>query len=122
MITITGKRHRLCNGMTRRDVLRVGSMGIFGWTLADLLRMREAAGLRGLPSELPRLAPRSGQAGRRPARDLVMIHMSGGPSHVDTWDPKPDAPAEIRGEFKPIGTNVPGIQICEHFPLQAKMM
>src|SRR5262245_9725117 len=106
MITLTGKAHQLCNGMTRRDVLRVGSMGLLGFTLADLLRMRSAAA-----------------AGKGSFADnLIMIHMSGGPSHVDTWDPKPDAPAEIRGEFKAIGTNVSGIQICELFPMQAKMM
>lgn len=105
MFTITGKSHRLCNGLTRRDVLRIGSMGVLGYTLADLLRMQAAS---------------ADPEGR--ARNIVMIHMSGGPSHVDTWDPKPDAPAEVRGEFKAIGTNVPGIRICELFPLQAKMM
>jgi hypothetical protein len=104
MITIAGKAHQLCNGMTRRDVLRVGSMGLLGFTLADLFRLEAASAAGGS------------------AENLIMIHMSGGPSHVDTWDPKSDAPAEIRGEFKAIGTNVPGIQICELFPLQAKMM
>src|SRR5688572_33413109 len=108
MITITGRKHYLCSGLTRRDVLRVGSMGLFGLTLADMFELRSAAAAAGRP--------------RRAARNLVMIHMSGGPPHVDTWDPKPEAPVEIRGEFKAIGTNVPGIQLCEHFPLQAKMM
>ena len=50
-----------------------------------------------------------------------MIYLPGGPSHMDMYDLKPDAPAEFRGEFKPIATNVPGVQICEHFPLQARM-
>src|SRR5262245_63678737 len=50
-----------------------------------------------------------------------MIYLPGGPSHMDMYDLKPDAPAEFRGEFKPIDTNVPGVRICEHFPLQAKM-
>ncbi len=50
-----------------------------------------------------------------------MIYLPGGPSHMDMYDLKPDAPKEFRGEFKPIATNVPGVQICEHFPLQAKM-
>ena len=50
-----------------------------------------------------------------------MIYLPGGPSHMDMYDLKPDAPTEFRGEFKPIETNVPGVQICEHFPLQAKM-
>ena len=51
-----------------------------------------------------------------------MIWLRGGPSHIDSFDMKPDAPAEIRGEFQPIATNVPGIQICEHMPLQARIM
>jgi uncharacterized protein (DUF1501 family) len=105
MFTITGKRHRLCNGVSRRDVLRIGSLGLAGLALPDLLRLRAA----------------SAASGKR-ASNLIMIHMSGGPSHVDTWDPKPDAPADIRGEFKAIPTNVDGIQLCELFPLQAKMM
>ena len=50
-----------------------------------------------------------------------MIYLPGGPSHMDMYDLKPDAPAEFRGEFRPIDTNVPGVQICEHFPLQARM-
>lgn len=108
MLTITGKRHRLCNGMTRRDVLRIGSLGVAGLALPDLLRMQAAAA--------------QGSAAPRRANNLIMIHMSGGPSHVDTWDPKPDAPPDIRGEFKAIPTNVDGIRICELFPLQAKMM
>src|SRR5690349_9605706 len=105
MITIQGAPHRLCNGVSRRDALKIGTLGIAGFTLADVLQLKAEA------------APARGKA-----TSIIMIHLSGGPSHVDTYDMKPEAPAEIRGEFKAINTNVDGIQICEHFPLQAKMM
>jgi uncharacterized protein (DUF1501 family) len=91
--------------MTRRDCLRVGTLGAAGLGLADLLRMRAASATSG---------------GR--ARSIIMIHLGGGPSHLDTYDPKPDAPVEIRGEFAAIPTRVDGIRICELFPLQAEIM
>jgi hypothetical protein len=105
MITLEGSSHRLCTGITRRDALRVGTLGIAGFALSDLLRLRAEA------------ATTSGRA-----RSIVMIHLGGGPSHLDTYDPKPDAPEEYRGEFKAIPTRVDGIRISEHFPLQAAMM
>lgn len=77
-------------------------MGVGGLTLADLLRAEAAAGTRS-----------SNKA-------LINIHLSGGPSHQDTFDLKPDAPSEYRGEFNPISTNVPGLDICEHFPMLAQ--
>jgi hypothetical protein len=89
---------------TRRDFLRVGTIALGGLTLADLLRLRAAAGVR--PQR---------------ARSAVLIHLSGGPSHLDTYDMKPAAPLEYRGEFSPIRTNVPGIEICELMPLQAQI-
>src|SRR4029077_4264055 len=73
--------------------------------LADMLRVRALAG-GGQPTK---------------AKSAIMIYLPGGPSHMDMYDLKPEAPAEFRGEFKPIETNVTGVQICEHFPLQAKM-
>jgi uncharacterized protein (DUF1501 family) len=91
---------------TRRDFLRIGAFGA-AFTLADQLRARAA-------DSTTNKAPRS--------KSAVLIFLNGGPSHLDTYDLKPDAPSEFRGEFKPIKTNVPGIDICEHFPLQAKMM
>jgi len=105
MITVEGAARRLCGGLTRRDLLRAGTAGIAGLTLADLLRLRAEA------------SPTRGRA-----RSIIMIHLSGGPSHVDTYDPKPEAAVEIRGEFKAISTNVDGIQIGELFPLQARIM
>src|SRR6187402_679568 len=102
MLTIWGDNHRFCDGLSRRSFLKIGAFGA-GLTLADLLRLRAQGGT---PSS---------------AKTAIMIYLPGGPSHLDMYDLKPEAPAEIRGEFKPIQTNVPGVQICEHFPLQAKM-
>jgi hypothetical protein len=107
MLRIFGSSHRFCDGVTRRDFLQIGAFGA-GLTLADMLRLRHASAANTLQS------PRSHKA-------AIMIYLPGGPSHMDMYDLKPNAPAEYRGEFKPIPTNVPGVQICEHFPLQAKM-
>jgi len=92
----------------RRDVLRVGSVGLLGLTLPELLRAQTLAADRGLSSPV------------RKAKACIMLFMWGGPAHQDTWDLKPNAPDEVRGEFRPIDTQVPGIQICEHFPLLAQ--
>jgi len=103
MLTFWGSRQTFCDGLTRRGFLRIGAFGA-GLTLAEMLRLRAAAG-----------------ASTSRPKSAIMIYLPGGPSHMDMYDLKPDAPAEFRGEFKPIQTNVPGVQICEHFPLQAKM-
>jgi hypothetical protein len=89
-------------GLDRRGFLRWGAFAFGGLTLADLLRLRAAA-----------------EPGERPAKAAILIHLSGGPSHLDMYDMKPQAPTEYRGEFSPIATNVPGIEICELMPLQA---
>lgn len=107
MLTFLGKRQSFCDGIHRRNFLRLGAFGA-GLTLADMLRLRATAAPSG-PTSAPKL------------KSAIMIYLPGGPSHMDMYDLKPDAPAEFRGEFKPIQTNVPGVQICEHFPLQAKM-
>jgi hypothetical protein len=105
MLTISGSpRQRLCNGISRRDFLRVGALGIGGLSLADLLRLRA----------------QGGEAARR-QKSVIMVFLAGGPSHIDMYDLKPDAPAEFRGEFRPIHTNVPGFDICELMPQQARM-
>ena len=106
MLTIWGDKQRFCDGITRRNFLQIGAFGA-GLTLADMLRAPGRA-------EPPRPSrPRNKAA--------IMIYLPGGPSHMDMYDLKPDAPKEFRGEFNPIETNVPGVQICEHIPLQARM-
>ena len=109
MLRFLGSAHGFCDGVSRRDFLQVGAFGA-GLTLADMLRAKSA-----------RAAGGTGNQGSRSHKAAIMIYLPGGPSHMDMYDLKPDAPAEFRGEFKPIDTNVPGVQICEHFPLQAKM-
>jgi len=103
MLRLGGSRHRFCDGISRRQFLEVGALGVAGLTLADLLRLRAAAG------------------GRSSAKSVIMLVLTGGPSHIDMYDLKPDAPAEYRGEFQPIRTVVPGFDMCEHMPLQAKI-
>src|SRR5437762_2077256 len=91
-----------CEGFHRRDFLRVGVAGMLGVGLADALR--GAAGARAVV----------GRA--KPATGVIQIWLSGGPATIDMWDPKPEAPEEIRGEFRPIATAAPGISIGEHMP------
>jgi hypothetical protein len=102
MLTIPGPSSRFCDGLSRRNFLRIGALGMGGLALPQLLRAEAASGLR------------SGH------KAVIMIYLPGGPPHQDTFDLKLDAPAEIRGEFRPIPTTVPGFQVCEHLPLLAK--
>ncbi len=103
MFTILGKPNAFCDGINRRSFLKIGAFGA-GLGLTDMLRATE-----------------SPKAASGPAKSAIMVWLPGGPSHIDMYDMKPDAPDEFRGEFRPIHTNVPGVQICEHMPLQAKM-
>jgi hypothetical protein len=111
MLTLWGAKQKFCDGITRRSFLQIGALGT-GLTLADLLRARALGNTTASPA-----AP----ASPSPAKAAIMIYLPGGPSHMDMYDLKPQAPTEYRGEFRPIATNVPGIQICEHFPQQARM-
>ncbi len=105
--------HRASSLCSRRELLRVGGLSLLGLSSLDLARLRAA-----VPSDA---APASaGPAGR--FRSCIFIFLFGGPSHIDLWDMKPAAPREIRGEFKPIATRTPGIQICEHLPRLAGQM
>ena len=110
MISIRGNRARLCDGITRRDFVRVGALGALGLGLPELLQAEAAA------AEGARAAGRSSKR----EKSCILFFLMGGQSQLDTWDMKPDAPELIRGEFRPIQTNVDGIQICEHMPLLAK--
>src|SRR5262249_11836125 len=105
MLTLWGARQRFCDGISRRGFLKIGACGA-GLTLAEILRVRAAAAAAG-----------KGTANKA----AIMIYLPGGPSHMDMYDLKPAAPKEFKGEFTPIATNVTGIQICEHMPLQARM-
>ena len=107
MLTILGRssrRNQFCDGTSRRDFLKIGGMAMGGLTLPQLLRAEKQSGLG------------------RSHKAIINIFLPGGPPHQDMWDLKPDAPAEIRGEFQPIKTAVPGIEICELFPKIAAMM
>ena len=97
-----------CEGFNRRDFLKAGVLGMFGLGMADLFQLRAMA--------------TSAVAEKATAESVILIWMGGGPSHLDTWDLKPDAPEEVRGLFKPIKTNAPGVEICEHMPQLAKQM
>jgi hypothetical protein len=106
MLDFIGDGQRTCDGVSRRTFLKVGSLALGGLSLPWLLRQRAAA------------APDSGTS----RKSVILLWLAGGPSHIDMYDLKPNAPAEIRGEFKPIATNVPGIQVGEHLPRQARIM
>ncbi|MCE9567692.1 MAG: DUF1501 domain-containing protein [Planctomycetes bacterium] len=107
MIRVLGHKSTVCNGVTRRDALRAGSLAALTG-LTGPGRMRAA----GSPSE-PRHAP---------AKRVILLDLFGGPSHIDTFDPKPDAPDGIRGEFKTIPTVLPGIRVCEYLPMLAQRL
>ncbi len=116
MLTFTSAGNPCCDGVRRRDFLKVGGLGALG--LPELLRMRAAHATQP-PNLLPQKGRGSSTFGR--AKRCLLLFMFGGPPHQDTFDLKPDAPAEVRGEFKPISTNVPGIQICELLPQLARV-
>jgi len=103
MLTITGDRYQSCDGVLRRNFLKIGALGMGGLALPDLLRLEAKEGKQST------------------SKALINVHLSGGPSHQDMWDLKPEAASEVRGEFQPIPTNVTGMQICELFPRLAKM-
>ncbi len=104
MLSLSGNRIQLCDGITRRQALRIGALGMGGLSLRSLMGAEQAAGIR------------SSQ------KSIIMIYMCGAPSHQDMYDLKPESPSEIRGEFRPIPTNVSGIEICEYMPRLAKIM
>src|SRR6516162_8133280 len=106
MLTIFGQQNRFCDGISRRSFFKIGALGVGlgGLTLADVFRAEASAG-----------SSSSHKA-------VINIFLGGGPPHQDMWDLKMDAPREIRGEFRPISTRVPGIQICEVFPRIARLM
>ena len=107
MLVIPGVCGRTCEGVSRRDFLRVGSLGLFGVSLAKVLSLQT---VQASTSAL------AGMKGFGSAKSVIILFLQGGPSHIDIWDPKPDAPSNIRGEFKAIKTKVPGIWLSETMP------
>ena len=103
MLNVLGPRARFCDGISRRSFLSVGSLAVGGLTLPGLLRAEAAAG-------------------KKSHKSVIMVYLSGGLAHQDTFDLKPNAPAEVKGEFQPIPTNVPGVQFGEHLPKLARCM
>ena len=113
MLKFVGRRGTgFCDGLHRRDFLQVGGLALGGMSLPQVL---QAETITRKLEEQP-AAPGMSHKG------VIMIFLAGGPPHLDMFDMKPDAPSEIRGEFRPIGTNVPGVEICELFPRMAQMM
>ena len=104
MLTILGDEARYCDGVDRRSFLKIGGLALGGLSLPELLRAEAANGVGS------------------PHKAIIMILLPGGPPHLDMTDLKPHAPSEIRGEFRPIQTNVPGIEICEMLPKMAAIM
>ncbi len=104
MLKILGAPGRFCDGMSRRDFLQIGGLAMGGLSLPQIIRAEAEAGVKSS------------------RKSIIMVFLAGGPSHIDSFDPKTEAPAEIRGEFDPIETSVPGIQMTELFPRMAAIM
>src|SRR5665213_2603165 len=105
MLSLGRLRSRTCQGLTRRAILQIGASSVFGLSLADLLRCRAEAGERLVGT----------------AKSVLLLWMWGGPSHLDTWDPKPNASLDYRGPFGSIVTKTPGLRVSELFPKIAKV-
>src|SRR5688500_14804938 len=104
MLNLFGPRGRFCDGVSRRSFLKIGGLAVGGLSLPTLLHADT-------------------QNGRREShKSVIMVYLSGGLAHQDTFDLKPGAPAEIKGEFKPISSNVPGVQVCELLPRMSRCM
>src|ERR1700733_3172257 len=108
MLTIWGKSRRgRCDGAVRRDFIKAGGLTIAGLTLGDALRAKSAATATGATSN---------------SKSVILYWLDGGPSHLETYDPKPQAPSEFRGMFSTIETSAPGIRVNELLTEQAKVM
>ena len=106
MLKITGRKHRLCDGVSRRRFLQVGSLGVFGLSLADVLNSEARASGERLPTK----------------KSIILVWQHGGPSQLDTFDMKPDAPSEVRGPYESIESTLAGLRVCEKMPFHAKIM
>jgi hypothetical protein len=113
MLRILGSQKRLCDGITPRDFLRAGSLAGLGLGLPDAFHAPSMAAA-------PPATPKDSAFGR--AKNVILLYLFGGPSHLGTLDMKPDAAAEVRGTLKPIRSRLPGCDVCEHLPNLAKVM
>lgn len=107
MLHIGNEPVRLCSGVSRRSFLTVGAAGLAGLSLPGMLNFKAAGAVDESKAKI---------------RNCITIFLVGSPGHLDTWDMKPEAPDDVRGKFRPIPTNVSGVEICEHFPLMARIM
>jgi hypothetical protein len=112
MLRILGSKRQLCDGMTRRELLRAGGLGLAGLSLADVMRMQDAAANDDVA--------RPATFGR--AKSVILIHLYGAPSQLETFDPKPDAPVEVRGELGTISSALPGCNVGELIPKAGKVL
>src|ERR1700730_7469535 len=111
MLTIPGRPIRTCEGYSRRDFMNAGAASLLGLTRPSFLKAAAAAARTGN-------TPKAFGA----AKSVIMLFLQGGPSHIDIWDPKPNAPANIRGDFKAIPTKITGTHIGEHMPMMANAL
>src|SRR5947208_12581149 len=102
MLSIQTPAGRLCDGLTRRDWLHVGGLGLLGLTM-------------------PAVRAQAAPPPRGKAKACIVLFLVGGPPQHETWDPKPSAPPEVRGPYRPIATSVPGLQVCELMPRTARL-
>jgi hypothetical protein len=117
MLSILGRPGRLCDGWSRRELLQIGTLGLFGLSLPKLLKRQASGGPYATAAPVRDLRGTPGFGG---ARSVILLYLQGAPSHIDLWDPKPDAPSSIRGEFRPIATGVPGLFLSETLPRLAQ--
>jgi hypothetical protein len=105
MLTVLGRGRPVCSGLSRRELLQAGGAGLLGLSVPKLLAAEDARG--------------NAKHGR--AKSVIFLFLFGGPSQLETFDLKPDAPAKIRGPFKPIASRTPGLMICDHLPKLAAL-
>ena len=116
MLSLLGPRGRLCDSPSRRELLTAGSLPLVGLALPDVLRLESRAKAAAPKADAPAKPDAKHASGFGKAKSVVLLYLQGSPSHIDTWDPKPDAPEGIRGEFKTIQTTVPGTRLTEVLP------
>src|SRR5262245_17989374 len=114
MLRLLGSSKRLCDGWTRRELLQAGGLGWFGLRLTDLLRLQQA--------QAAALTPRHSETGFGRAKACILLYLYGAPSQLETFDLKPDAPSDVRGNFKPIATSLTGVHVSEHLRRTARLL